>query len=71
MNETRRDRAKETLEFYKYAQLRESGPIGGDDFVDLLTDLRHLCGPSKMFGSYLVLSEVHYNEEKEEEEDEC
>ena len=42
-NKPRAARIAAILEKYKTEQLGETGPVGSEDLVDLLTDIRHYC----------------------------
>jgi len=65
-NEERCERAIQTLEFYKAQCLMEDGPVGQDDLVDLLSDLRHLVARENgdyNFPDAVAISEIHFTEE--------
>lgn len=70
-NEDRADRAREILRDYcrKVYQL-EDGEESASVIGDILADLRHLCAEEGIdFEAPLLMSEVHFNEENDEEND--
>lgn len=71
-NEDRAERARVILKKYAKAQRLENDDVQSA-LSDLLTDLRHFCAEEFRgldFDAALTLSEVAFNEETDEEEDE-
>ena len=76
-NEDRIERARNALEYYVTTQLGEVYEESEREITDLLTDLRHLAalvteesgndGYSIDFGEAILMSEVHFEAEQEEE----
>jgi hypothetical protein len=68
-NETRTDRADNTLAFYVRQQLNETyNPSSKDEnLVDLLTDLMHFSGSDNIdFDSSLKMAKTNFEAEQEE-----
>ena len=76
-NDERAERARQTLLFFKSQQMGEAGPVGEEEVIDLLVDLRHLVdrwatmGDSfgntdvAPFEQMLQSSENHYEAERD------
>lgn len=67
-NTERANRGVRAVQHYKARLLKESVPVGQEDLVDLLTDLRHWCRRSgtPSFSEAIEMSEQHYHEEIKE-----